>query len=136
MLNLKNFSDMTTIDLEKTTVTLRNDGILHIHLKSGSEINIQDAEAVFSAMEKLGNKKKHPVLIDAGEFIQIDNEVQQFSASAKANIYTIADAIAYYSLGQKLLAGFYIKLNNPVVPTQMFPNKQEAIDWLKTFAQN
>jgi hypothetical protein len=121
------------IELTNAEVKLRPDGILHIHLKEGCEITIEDAQQVLKAMAKLGGGKKLPVLIDAGEFVQVDQDVQEFSASKEGNIYTLADAIAYYSLGQKLLAHFYIKLNNPVVPTRTFDKKSEAITWLKSF---
>lgn len=127
---------MKKINLKKSTVSLSDDGILHIHLKAGSEIELSDAVLIVEAMAKLGGGKKMPVLIDAGEFTSIDKEVRVFSASAQSNIYTIADAIAYYSLAQKLIADFYIVHNKPTVPTKAFSNKAEAIDWLKSFIKN
>ncbi|HLP13592.1 MAG TPA: hypothetical protein VK177_16780 [Flavobacteriales bacterium] len=122
-----------SIPLEKANVTLRNDGILHIHLNAGSDIHIEDARQIFETMGKIGKGRKFPVLIDAGEFVQVDKDVQKFSASIEGNIYTIADAIAYCSLGQKLVAGFYIRRNDPVIPTKMFSGKAPAIEWLKCF---
>ena len=110
-----------------------DEGILHIYLKAGSEIKLSDAGLIVEAMGKLGEGKKLPVLIDAGEFTSIDKEVRIFSASEESNIYTLADAIAYYSLAQKLVADFYVKYNKPAVPTKVFANKDEAVDWLKTF---
>ncbi len=124
---------MKTIDLKKSKVTLLDEGILHIHLKGGTEYELEDAVLVVEAMGKLGGGRKFPVLIDAGEFVSIDKEVRIFSASPESNIYTLADAIAYVSLAQKLIADFYIKYNKPVVPTKDFPSKEEAIEWLKTF---
>jgi len=90
---------------------------------------------IVEAMGKLGGGKKYPVLIDAGEFSSIDKETRIFPAAAESNIYTLADAIAYCNLAQKLLADFYLKHNRPVVPTRVFPTKTEAIAWLKTFVQ-
>ena len=60
-------------------------------------------------------------------------EVRVFSASPESHIYTLADAIAYDSLAHKLIGNFYIKHNKPSVPTKIFPTKEEAIAWLKTF---
>lgn len=124
---------MKEIDLEKATVSLLDDNIIHIHIKSGREIELSDAVYIVEAMGKLGNGKKYPILIDAGAFSSIDKEARIFSAAAESNIYTIADAIAYCNLAQKLLANFYMKHNKPVIPTRAFPHKQEAIAWLKTF---
>ena len=124
---------MKTIDLKKSKVSMLDEGILHIHLKGGAEFELEDAVLVVEAMGKLGGGKKLPVLIDAGEFVSIDKEVRIFSASPESNIYTLADAIAYVSLAQKLIADFYIKYYKPVVPTKDFPSKEDAIEWLKTF---
>lgn len=126
---------MKEINLKKSVVSLTDEGILHIYLKAGSEIELADAGLIVEAMGKLGEGKKYPVLIDAGEFTSIDKEVRIFSASEESNIYTLADAIAYYSLAQKLVADFYVKHNKPVVPTKVFAAKQEAVDWLKTFVK-
>lgn len=124
---------MNAIELKKSTVSLMEEGILHIHLKASCEIGLSDAVLIVEAMGKLSHGKKMPVLIDAGEFTSIDKEVRVFSASAESNIYTLADAIAYYSLAQKLVANFYIIHNEPVVPTRAFSDKPEAIEWLKSF---
>src|SRR5688572_13020769 len=100
---------MKKIELKKSKVSLTKEGLLHIHLKGNSEIELSDANLIVEAMGKLSKGKKMPVLIDAGEFTSIDKEVRVFSASEESNIYTLADAIAYYSLAQKLIADFYVK---------------------------
>ncbi len=124
---------METIELKATKVSLRPDGIMHIHIKAGADMEITDAIQVLRAMGKLGNKKKFPVLIDCGEFAIVDKEVRIFSASEKANIYTSADAIAYHSMAHKLVADFYVNHNKPEIPTEVFSDNESAISWLKTF---
>lgn len=126
---------MKKILLEKSIVELLHNEVLYIHIKSGCDIELSDAVLIVEAMGKLGGGKKYPVLIDAGEFSSIDKETRIFSAAAESNIYTLADAIAYCNLAQKLLADFYLKHNRPVVPTRVFPTKTEALAWLKTFVQ-
>lgn len=124
------------IKLKHIIVSLMKEGIIHLHLKEGCEIDINDAVFAVEAMGKIGNGKKYPVLIDAGEFVTVDGEVRVFSASKESNLYTLADAIAFCNLGQKLIAQFYIDHNHPVVPTRLFADKNEAIEWLKSFRQN
>ncbi|MDX2173115.1 MAG: hypothetical protein SFY56_08350 [Bacteroidota bacterium] len=126
---------MGNIDLKKASVSLMEDGIIHIHIKDQSEIELSDAVLIFEAMEKLCGGEKHPVLIDAGEFSSIDKEARMFAASMESNIFTLADGIAYLNLAQKLLAEFYLKNNKPVVPTKVFSNRQDAIVWLNEIAQ-
>jgi hypothetical protein len=124
---------MKTLNFKNAIVSLLDDGIIHIHLKAFTEITITDAALIVEAIEKLGEQKKMPVLIDAGEYSTVDKEVRAFSASEECNIFTKADAIAYNNGGQKIIANFYLKQNKPVVPTKIFANKKEAVVWLKTF---
>lgn len=124
---------MTSIILKNSEIKLLEEGIISIHLNAYSEITINDALEIFEALKKLSKEKKCPVLIDAGEFCSINNEVRAFSASEERNIFTLAEAIAYTSLAQKMEALFYLKNNKPTVPTKIFPETKEAIIWLKTF---
>ena len=127
---------MKTVELKNSIVSLAEDGIMHIHIKGGSEIELEDAVLIVEALGKLGGGKKYPVFIDCGEFSSVDKEARVFSTSPESNIYTLADAIAYDTLAHKLIGNFYIKYNKPSVPTQIFPSKEEAIKWLKTYKVN
>lgn len=122
-----------SIELKATRVMLRSDGLLHIHIRSGADMQLDDAVATLSAMRKLGKGKKFPVLIDAGEFAAVDKEVRILSASREGNLYTLADAIVHQSFAQQLIANFYVKHNKPVVPTRIFRDHRSAVRWLKTF---
>ena len=124
---------MTSINSEKTIVSLIENNIIHIHLKSNQEIALNDAQEVLKSMGIVGEGKKYPVFIDVGEFVNIDDDVRVFSASKAGNIYTIADAIAVDNIAQKLLANFYLKNDHPKVPTKIFSNKHDALAWLSEF---
>lgn len=124
---------MKTIELKATTVKLRDDGIIHIHIKEGKEMQLEDAIQVVEVMGKIGNKQKFPVLIDCGTFATINKDVRIFSASKEANIYTSADAVAYHSFAHKLLADFYVNHDKPSIPTKIFLDNESGIVWLKTF---
>lgn len=124
---------MKKTNLKSTTVEITEEGIMHIHIKDNADMDLDDAIKTLDAMGELGNGKKFPVLIDSGTFINIDKDVKIFSASKIGNIYTLADAIACDSLAQKIIATFYKTTNNPAVPTKIFDDKTEAIQWLKSF---
>ncbi len=126
---------MRTIELATALIHLRGDGILHLQIKPRAEVNMAAAKEILKAMALVGDGLKYPVLIEAGEFARIDADVRAFSAGADGNLYTIADAIAYHSLAQKLVAGFYVAHDKPVVPTQIFSDKAHAIEWLLSFVK-
>ena len=102
-------------------VFLMKEGILHIHLMKNAEITLNDSILAVEEMGILTKGKKIPVFIDAGEFCTVDKGARIFSASKESNTCMLADAIAYSNLGQKLMAHFYTKENNPSVPTRSFP---------------
>src|ERR1700752_1329290 len=118
-----------TIDLKTSIVNLRKDGIMHVHIKAGKEMQRTDVVEVVETIGKLGNGKKFPVLIDCDEFSLVDKEAWIYAESKEANIYTSADAVAYHSLSHKLLADFYKNHNNPNIPTKVFENNESAIAW-------
>lgn len=124
---------MNAKKLKAIEVKLMKEGILHIHLKENTQITLNDPVLAVEEMGKISKGKKLPVFIDAGEFCSIDSEARIFSASEESNIYTLADAIAYSNLGQKLIANFYLNHNKPSVPTKVFSEKEAAVEWLKTF---
>lgn len=124
---------MTSVNLNKSLISLLDEQIIHVHLKTNQEIELHDVQEIIKAIGKLSHGKKFPVFIDAGSFININQEAFTFSASEAGNIYTLADAIAIKNLGQKLLANFYLKNDHPVVPTKIFTEKKEALAWLRKF---
>lgn len=124
---------MQSINLNKSLVSIIEEQIIHVHLKTNQEIELQDVQEIINAIGSLTKGKKFPVFIDAGSFININQDAFTFSASEAGNIYTLADAIAVQNLGQKLLANFYLKNDHPKVPTKVFTEKEEALTWLKRF---
>lgn len=124
-----------TIDLKASIVSLREDGIMHVHIKAGVEMQRKDVVEVVETIGKLGNKRKFPVLIDCEEFSSVDKEAWVYAESKEASIYTSADAVAYHSLAHKLLADFYRNHNDRKIPTKVFKNNDSAITWLKSFAK-
>lgn len=114
---------------------MRGDGIIHIHIKEGKLIELNDAIQVAEAMKKLGGGKKYPVLIDCDEFAAVDKEARSFFASKEANIYSAVNAVAYHSFAHKLVADFYVNHNHPQIPTKTFQDMDMAITWLKIFGE-
>ena len=124
---------LKNIGLNAADVRLRNDGIIQFLLKPNLTVNLNDAKEIVVAAGEVGEGKKYPILISAGEYTLVDSEVRAYAASEVANKYTIAGAIVIKNLAQKLLGNAYIKFNRPVTPTQLFNSETEAVKWLKTF---
>jgi hypothetical protein len=126
-------NELKMIELNASTVSFTQDQIMHVHIKSGTEMKLSDAVLTIEAMGRLGKGKKYPVLIDCEEFSTVDTEARILFAGKAGNIYSSADAIAYHSMAHQLFANFYLNHNKPEIPTQIFPDNDSAITWLKTF---
>ena len=74
-----------------------------------------------------------PLLITLDEFAIPPAETRIFWANKEACPYASADAYIASYTGHALIGNFYLKLNKPGRPTQIFTNQDDAIAWLKTF---
>ena len=123
-------------ELDASTVSLRNDGIIQLDMREiEREVSLEDVKAITSALKKLGNGKRFPVLILVKRFNPISKEASEYSASEEAGIYTIADAIVISNFAIRIASNFYIKMFKPVRPTKMFGSEEKAVEWLKTLLE-
>ena len=121
------------VELRATTVTSREEGIMHFDLKKVDEYTKQDVNDVLTAVGEIGNGRAFANLVTINDYVEIDKEAKILSASEGGNRYTIADAFVLKSMPLKLLGNFYLQINKPVRPTRLFNDETSALKWLKTF---
>lgn len=120
-------------EIEEAILTKRMDGIIQIHFKEGVEINIElQAKMRRIYKEHFGNTKK-AFLLTGDEFVSINKEARENSIMKEARISRIPTAIVAHSVAYKLVANFYLLSNKPKSPCKVFNDKENAIEWLKTF---
>lgn len=120
-------------DVGCATVELREDGIMHIHIKETQTFEMEDSEKVFKLREKMAGGRKAPMIYTCTQFVIPSKEVREFVASEERSGLVLADAFVVNSLPQKLMANIFIKINKPVRPTKVFNNFEAACEWAKTF---
>lgn len=116
-----------------TKIVIREDGILHIHIKSELNWEIEESRELFETRKKIANGKKYPILYTGNHFVIPSSDVRRFVSSQERNELVVADAYVYKSLPQKIIGNFYIKFDKPIRPTRMFTDIDKAIEWLATF---
>jgi len=119
--------------IEVFTIEMREDGILHLHAKGDTIIDMQLYNVLISSVGEMTGGKKVPILSTADELTIPDEEVRKYMTRPEANPYCIANALIAPSLSQKLLSNIFISVMRPARPIRLFRNKEEAIAWLKTF---
>lgn len=115
-------------------VSMREDEIVAIDVGGDHTFEIQDYKEVMSAVELLGEGKKHLVYIKVDPEIMPTVEARNFISSSASTTFTKARAFHISSLAQRIMGNFILNIQRPTVPMRLFTDEEEAIAWLKTQA--
>ena len=121
------------IELAHSEIFLREDGIVEIIIRESSFIGVEECEQIVNAYEQILDDRKYPLLHIIEDFVSIDKDARDYSSSDEGLKFSKVEAFVINSLGHKILANFYMKVNKPSVPTKFFRTKEEAEDWLKKY---
>lgn len=121
---------VNTVKLSHSEVCLRSDGIVEINVKENSDIGEKECRELMDAYNEILENRKYPLLHVVGNYVTMDKEAREFSSSEEGLQFSKAEAFVINSLPHKIIANFYMRVNNPSVPTKFFSTKQEAVAWL------
>lgn len=123
------------IEVPSARIMIREDGIMHVHIKTSTSFEIENSLEIFSAREILAEGKRYPILYTSEyRFVTPSKEVKEYiSTSNQRTALVVADAFVIGSFSQRLAAKIYLKLNKPSVPTEFFSTQEEAIQWLLNY---
>ena len=123
-----------TKEIVTPTVRMRllSCGIVYYTYLPNSEVDVKDHQINHEELiELVGKERKHPLLIDADAYINITPEARKFIRTLESTVPISARAMIISSLGQRILVSFYIKIQKPIVPTKIFDNYEDGIQWLQ-----
>jgi len=112
------------------SIRVRNDGIVQINSQEDVLFGLQESLLVHSKVNELNENKPMLILHVPGKHTNIDDETRKFLSSEKGVKNRLAFAFVLQSLGQKLVANFFLKVNKPKIPTRFFTSQHEAEKWL------
>jgi hypothetical protein len=130
---INNVTILQEIEATAAFVSLRSDNIIHITFKPIEDFTIDNALEIFEAVYIIGKGKKFPTLISINKYMNIESDVRKLWAASSVNKYSYAEAMVLNNIANKLIGNFYIQINKPTVPTQIFTQEKEAIEWLREF---
>jgi hypothetical protein len=125
-----------TVTYEFFTISLREDGIIHIHGEAYKTIDMRTYRGLIAVLGEMTGGKKVPMLNTAGELTMPDDEVKAYMAQPDANPYSCATAFVMSSFTKKLVFNFFTAIKKPARPVKLFTDEQEAVMWLKSFIEN
>lgn len=113
-------------------VTYRSDKIIHLHYLT-DDLTLEDSKEILKFTRKHSPWIQSPILLTGGDFMNQDKESREFNGSEEVIQYCSAMAFISDSLAKKILANFFISMNNHKVPMKFFKTEEEAFKWLSQF---
>lgn len=126
-------SDLPTVETRTTVMTLRAPDFVHVLLKQGVEVSLQDACENSEATLQLAGDRKILVLVDTRPARGISREARTHFSDAQVRRHTVAQALVIDSGPSRVMGNFFLGLNKPPFPTKLFTSEAKAEAWLRGF---
>lgn len=119
--------------METPTVTISEDdgGIIHVVLKPGVELSLEDARENHDATMKITRGREFLILVDVRAARGVTREARAYYADPEVRKHTIAQAMLVDSGVSRVIGNFFIGLNKPSYPIRLFTARDAALAWLK-----
>ncbi|MDF1672615.1 MAG: hypothetical protein P1U41_03875 [Vicingaceae bacterium] len=115
---------------KKSLLNLRKDGIITLEPKMGETIQTLESMKIdFEIFKEWTQNEKYNFLVDSRRLQKFDSELRVF-AQENSPIFFKKYAVIITSGTSSFLANMFMHLTKPQIPTKLFTNKTDAINWL------
>jgi len=121
------------IELRAFTTWLGDDCICYTAVKPDAVIELEDALENTAAIKKISKDSVYPILVNLKTIRSITKEARDHFSMRNRTPGVTAIAFLIKSPSSRIIGNFFLGLNKPVVPTKLFTDKEDAIEWLKRF---
>lgn len=121
------------IDLPEALISLRNDAIVEVTFKDDVILDIPLQNKLLKAYWEICDNKQMCFIFKAMDNVDITKEARDNATKLEDASPLKASAAVTNSLAYKLIGQFYLKVNKPKRPFNIFKNELDAIEWLKQF---
>lgn len=131
---------MTTEKREKNSASLetsyiklwKKEKILFCEYADNIDISLEIAKECVEKRIAFSEGKNYPVFINMKGVRSLTKEAREYLAVEGARLI-IAGALITGSPLTKILGNVFLTVNKPQVPTRLFINENEALEWLKKY---
>jgi hypothetical protein len=99
-------------------------------------VDIEDARENTRIVRELSDNNVLPILVDLRHINHITKEARDHFSMKERVPAVNAIAMVVKSPVSRIIGNFFLGLNKPVVPTQMFGTESKAMLWLDQFIRN
>lgn len=106
--------------------------ILIVEFKNGIEITKAIAEEMVNERLSFQKGKNYPVIIVANGFTAVTRDVREYLKTAglkgmKSGCFVVENFF------EKVIVNFFLLVRPPQIPSKMFTNLEEAMEWSRKF---
>jgi hypothetical protein len=107
--------------------------VLFFIYKPGVVINLDGAKQIVTDRLNVQKGVSYPVFCDMRGIKDSDKPARDYLAKEGSSLVN-AVAVLTDSPVTKIMANFYLTISRPIVPTKMFTDKSQALEFLKAFS--
>jgi hypothetical protein len=106
-----------------------DNGVLYFIYKNNVKINLEAAKQIVSDRIKMQKGVSYPVFCDMRGIKETDKAARDYLAKEGSTLVK-AVGVLIESPVTRIMANFYMSINQPTTPTRMFTDKSQALEYL------
>lgn len=119
------------IETKVAYISLIEEDILRIEYKPDCYVDLEEYEENMLAYKKLMKTERVYILTIANPGANLSKEVRDKFSTPDRSAFKIAEAFVIFTLAQRIIANFVIKVQRPHHSLKFFSNENDAIEWLE-----
>lgn len=119
------------IQISNATIEIIDIDICHVKFAAGIVLELEDFIETRETFEELSRDKQLKGLYEFANYTTATYEARMYAQESV--IESIAGAIVFNSLAQRILVRSYYLFNKQSHPVRIFTNREKAIEWLNSF---
>lgn len=113
--------------------TFLKDNLCYSIVKENAVIELEDAENNSIDVKTISKGKIYPIFVDIRAIKEIKKEARDHFTMKNRQPGVSAIAILINSPVSRIIGNFFMGINKPSVPSQLFTSEEKAITWLNQF---
>ena len=120
------------IDTRTARIGLNEDGLVIVRIKDGALQSLTDAKENLAASVAETGGKRRPLLVDIRSAQPLEADARHhYSGQTLVERFLALALLIDGSPFGRMMGTVYLRIAQPGIPTQVFSNEAQAVEWLK-----
>ena len=120
------------IETRTARIGLNEDGLVIVRIKDGALQSLTDAKENLAASVAETGGKRRPLLVDIRTTQPLEADARHhYSGQTLAERFLALALLIDGSPFGRMMGEVYLQVAQPGIPTQLFSNEAQAVEWLK-----